>query len=108
MTADPRRPLTQYTSSRNIADLVLTATYSRDMFRSAVHDPGRLALVLGYALLAELVATDRIRIAGDGLVHHRGAVPGPDLAVEAILADLHREPIPSPHPGRPQRTLLPR
>ena len=64
MTADPRRPLTRYTSSQNIADLVLTATYARDMFRSSVHDPGRLALVLGCALLAELVAADRIRIAG--------------------------------------------
>ncbi|MGY6655488.1 GPP34 family phosphoprotein [Amycolatopsis sp. TRM77291] len=76
--------------------MVLTATYCRDMFRSAVHDPGRIARVLSCMLLAELVEAEQLRITPDGLVYPRGHTPGRDTAVNEILLDMRREPVPHP------------
>lgn len=84
--------------SQNLADMVLTATYCRDMYRSAVHDPNRVALVLGCMLLAELVEAEQLRITPDGLVNPRGQAPGRDTAADAVLLDMRQEPI--RHPAR--------
>jgi len=57
-----------------VADLVLTALYSRDMYRSAVHDDDRIAWVVACMLLVELHFDRKIGIGADGSIHPaRGA-----------------------------------
>ncbi len=89
----PQYSLNRYTGSRNLADLVLTATYSREMYRSAVHNQRVLDLVLGCMLLAELVEAGRAEVTADAVIHPAlaGHARGRDPATDGILHEMRQE-----------------
>ncbi|MGC7100658.1 GPP34 family phosphoprotein [Amycolatopsis lurida] len=79
-----------------MGDLLLTATYYRDMYRSSVRNVDRLARVAGCMLLAELCQAQQARIRPGGLVVPLGEAPARDPAAAAVVRDLRDEPIAQP------------
>lgn len=87
-----RYTVSRYRGSDRLADLVLTATFCRDMHRSAVRNPERVAWVVGCMLLAELSQLGQVRVGHDGRLHPVRGVANDDPVLMAVLAKMQAEP----------------